>query len=142
MNVSKLSPIGHRVYGFSMSRNLVDCDYPEIQAPVESVVECSDMNQSLFDIVFAVDPRTKLPSGDIAMLMSDQCHPDVRRFIELNLHSPVSLDGDSSGQFSTLSDDDIVEFTRGHNETIASYRDRIFSFLNSQREDLSNKKFE
>lgn len=133
MQVHEKSCLGVKVYGFNQFRNLKGVEYsvPDYE-PLQEVNV--DPNQSLFDLVFSINPDTKLPDGDIAMFMNDNTNPDIRRFIELNLHTPQVVDGDSAGQFSELDDDTIMELQRGQYESISSYRSRLFDYIKSQRE--------
>lgn len=127
MKISDISLLGRRAFGFNMYRDL----NPEI-AECEEVADVPvvvDPNKSLFDIVFSVDPRTNLPVGDLAQYMNDNTDPSIRRFIEMQLHSPLQSTGDAHGDLSALSDDDIVEFMRQPDESITSYRDRMFEVI-------------
>lgn len=132
MKVHESSCLGKKVYGFNMFKSLETVDYPIIESQDSIDVVNVDPNQSLFDIVFAINPDTLLPDGDIAVFMSENTHPDVRRFIEMNLHHPTSLSGDSAGQFSDLDDDVILELTRGSSESISDYRSRLLDYVKSQ----------
>lgn len=134
MLLSEKSCLGVRAHGFNMYRDLVDVDFPEGISQNHIVSDNDDMNSQLFETIFAVDPLTHLPSGDIALHLSTQVDPSVKRFIELNLHSPVSIDSDSSGNFKDLSDDDIAMFTRNNIESSADYARRVHSLLLSDLE--------
>lgn len=130
--LKEFSAIGHRLSGFNMYRDIAERDI-EVGKPFEFVeVENTDMNKSLFDLVFSVNPITKLPVGDIAMLLGDQVNPDIKRFIELNLMNPNGLDSDSAGEFSALDDDTIADFMRNPNESLGEYRDRMFQVLRDE----------
>lgn len=132
MKINEISSIGNRCFGFVMSRSLSDCTFPDSEDYVCSEYsEKSDLNNSLFDLVFSVDPRSNLPVGDVAMYMSENTSPDVKRFIELNLHNPVDSGVSASGDFSSLSDDDIISMTRDKNESISSYRNRMIEYIKS-----------
>lgn len=115
-----------------MTRELQDREYPAPEF-VRPDVENVDPQRSLFDIVFSVDPVTGLPEGDVAMFLNKNVNPDIKRFIELNLHSPVTVSGDAAGDFSGLSDDDILQFTRGNDESYSSYRSRVYDSLMADR---------
>lgn len=127
MKISEISLLGHRAFGFNMYRDLRDdvaeVEVEEIEAPNTS------LEKSLFDLVFSVDPRTNLPIGDIAQYLSNETHPDVKRFIELNLHAPISIDGDAHGDLAGLSDMDIADLTRHNSESLIDYRNRVMDYL-------------
>lgn len=114
-------------FGHSFYRQVANLEYeptidPERKSDVQSNVD------SILDSIFAVDPVTMLPSGDIAKFMSSKVSPEIREFIRQNLMSPVPDDG-VSAKFGTLSDDDIVAFSRQQGETLDDYRSRLFSFV-------------
>lgn len=135
MKLKDKCTLGVRSFGFNLFRSLKDIEVPD-PAPRRSVDEMlfnPDMDKSLFDQVFSVDPDSKLPVGDLAMFVNENTHPDIKRFIELNLLKPYDVNADSSGDFSSLSDDDIIEFTRGVDESVVSYRDRIFNVIRNER---------
>lgn len=133
MQVHEMSCLGVKVYGFNQFRSLKGVEYPIPEyEPLQEVN--IDPNQSLYDLVFSVNPETNLPDGDIAMFMNENTNPDVRRFIEMNLHSPQVIDGDSAGQFSELDDDVLITLSRGQYESISSYRSRLFEYIKSQNE--------
>lgn len=137
----ELSPLGISVGGYHLYSTIYEDEVPFLDIPDSGVVENQDPNKSLFDIVFSVDPRTNLPQGDLAIYMSDKVSPEVKRFIELNLHSPVSIDADGRGDYRALSDDDIAMFTRGADESISSYRSRLFDFVKAnQAQELVKQK--
>lgn len=135
MKISEKSPLGVRAYGFNMSRDLAVNDYPDypIDETALMVEPDASSEQNLFDMVFSVDPITKLPSGDLAMLLSKNTHPDVKAFITTQLMNPTNVQAEASGKFSVLSDDDIVALSRDSNESLESYRYRVFEFLKANK---------
>lgn len=135
MKLSEQSHYGKACYGFRLTSQLQDVDYPDMYVEELPDIDNSSTEKSLFDIVFSVDPDTLLPVGDIAMLLSDKTHPDVKLFIERNLMNPVDLSSDGSGQFAGLSDDDIQHFTRGRDESYDIYRRRVWDSLVSNIKD-------
>lgn len=128
MKVHEKSCLGRRCYGFNLFRQLEEKDYTVISVP-EVVVEDASAENSLFDMMFSVNPLTKLPQGDVSLYLSDKTSPDVKRFIEMQLLSPNNISADAAAEYSSLSDDDIAEFTRGSFESISSYRTRVFDIL-------------
>lgn len=136
MKIDKLTVVGQKCYGFNMYREMVNSDVVIADEPEIIDSFNPDMNKSLFDIVFSVNPLTGLPVGDVAMFMNENTSPDIRRFIELNLHSPVNIDGDASGDLAGLSDDDIVTYMREPGESLSDYRSRMVTIV---RENLKSK---
>lgn len=122
---TNLSP--NLAFGHSLYRQIASLEYqptvdPERKSDVKSNVD------SILDSIFATDPLTMLPSGDIAQFMSSKISPEIREFIRQNLMSPV-LDDGVSAKFGTLSDDDIVMFSRNAGESLDDYRSRLFGFI-------------
>lgn len=104
---------------------------------VPSVVDpVPGKNDSLFDLIFAVNPKTGLPDGDLAVWMSENTSPDIKRFIELNLHGAVPSDLSSSD----VDDDTLAELTRGSDESIQDYRDRMVDYVRRTRSEYLNEK--
>lgn len=128
MSFHEKSCVGRRCYGFNLYRQLDGVEHPDFTES-SVVIETQTSEQSLFDMMFSVNPLTKLPQGDIAQYLSDKTNPDIKQFIELQLLRPNNISSDASADFSALSDDDIAEFTRGVNESLSSYRSRIFETL-------------
>lgn len=126
---TNLSP--NLAFGHTFYRQVADLEYeptidPERKPDVKSNVD------AILDSIFAVDPLTMLPSGDIAQFMSNKVSPEIREFIRQNLMSPVPDDG-VSAKFGTLSDDDIVMFSRQQGETLDDYRSRLVDFVRQSR---------
>lgn len=59
MKVSENSCLGQKVFGFNLYKSLVDVDFPE-GSFFEPNVESVSTEQSLFDLVFSVNPITGL----------------------------------------------------------------------------------
>lgn len=128
--------LGQRGYGFALYEQLSSMDFPDMEINETDIVETNDPKESLFAQIFSVNPLTGLPDGDVAMYLSEKVNPDVKRFIEMNLHSPVDLGSDTSGQFSDLSDDDVAEFTRASSESFSEYSSRVYHTLLADRISL------
>ena len=75
-----------------------------------------------------------MPTGDIAVFMSENTSADVRDFISRNLMREQSFD---DGSTYDLDDDDIVKYSRGADESAESYRYRIFNIL---RDDILSER--
>lgn len=138
MKLYELSPLGQRAKGFRDFEQILDNEVVEVKAKLHTV-ERKKPESSLFDLVFAVNPDTGLPQGDIAVYMSKNTSPEVKRFIELNLHSPVGSSDASYSDFSNLSDDDIAFYTRGRDESVQSYRQRLYDNIKSLNKEKLDK---
>lgn len=90
-----------------------------------------DENQHLFDLIFTVNPVTKLPSGDVQQYLSESVNPQIREFIRQQFLQP-SNGGviDSHG----LSDDEINDLSRHSGESFIDYKNRMVDYVNSLRE--------
>lgn len=108
----------------------------ESQSSVE--IEKSPQD-SLLSIIYAPDPLTGLPTGDIQYFVSDKANPDVKAFILDNLMRDVSA-GKNVANPSGLSDDALLELSRGRDESVQEYAQRLRSEVDSfkfLREQLS-----
>lgn len=111
----------------------------------ESDVKASD--SQLLDYIYAVDPVSGIPQGDLAIYLGDKANPEIKSFIELNLLKPIEspeglshLPTDVTNQFKSLSDDDIAFFSRNHDESKEEYSDRIKLFFLKEKETRLAKK--
>ena len=128
MHISEMSLIGDKALGFTQYNQIADLDFEPVK-PDEKPDERVSADSLIFDEIFAVNPVTKLPDGDIACFMNENTSEAVRNFIIQNLTSDNGSLSDSSGDFSSLSDDDIAMFTRNSGESVLDYRDRLVNFV-------------
>lgn len=94
--------------------------------PVEHV-ENSDPMLPILQAIYASDPVTKLPTGDIMCYMSSDTPSEVKEFILKNLQMDTTsnvLPPVPEG----IDEDTAFALTRQPKETLDSYRDRINSF--------------
>lgn len=76
----------------------------------------------VFDEIFAVDPVTGFPRGDIQYYLSASGNPQVKQWLENNILKPrMSANSTMQG----LSDDLIAEMSQRKSETIDEYSARI-----------------
>lgn len=120
-----ISALGIMAFGFNLTRALANVDYPEPEVVEREKPFDSSMEKSLFEQIFSVNPVTGLPQGDLAIYMSEKTSPEVKRFIEMNLHQPYDVDGDTSGR-QGLTDDDVVAYMREMGESTHAYARRMF----------------
>lgn len=95
--------------------------YPE--AP-EYVPDDSQLMNVLNEI-FAVDPATGLPRGDIAYYLSPNGNPTIKDWLMNNLMRPKF---GIHPRNEDLTDDQIAEFSRGVDESIDSYASRLVGY--------------
>lgn len=118
----------------------VEPDYV-IGACLDPRPDVKDPNQELLDYIYGVDPVTGLPTGDLAIYLGDKANPEIKAFIEANLLRPrndsdsnLSLPQDVLNKFKgTISDDDIVQFSRNHDEDNEQYAVRMRNYFDSVR---------
>lgn len=128
MKVTDLSVFGSRCCGHNSYRDLQNIDLIPFSEKQNLDDDTVSADEQLLRNIFAVDPVTKLPSGDIALFMNKNTSDSVRKYIQDNLLHPMNGEHDSSG-YPDLSDDDIAFFTRSADETVYQYRDRLLSQL-------------
>ena len=54
--------------------------------------EDAEENKTLLDVIYARDPETGLPTGDLAMFLNENTSLQVRQFISDNLHQEVNAE--------------------------------------------------
>lgn len=101
---------------------LLNAPCPNRHRPIDA-----DRHQnSLLDIIFAIDEVTNLPKGDIALYLGKDCDPDIRKFIEDNLMAKSStVNLGTKG----VDDDTILQLTRNNGESQSDYASRIKQFI-------------
>ena len=103
--------------------------------PVYPVPEVIDSPlQSILDEIFAVDPLTGLPKGDIQYYMSSEGNPQVKQWIENNLLQPRVISGSSTTEGVT--DDMIAEMSRMKGESVSDYQNRLISIYDSAKAEV------
>lgn len=109
----------------------LDLSYHNVPGiPVINKVETS-LDEVLKEI-FAVDPRTGAPKGDIAYYLSPDGNPMIKQWLENNLLKPRGVTS-SNGEYD---DDIIAEYARGADETVDDYRSRIIGYLDSANSEI------
>lgn len=99
------------------------CDYQSkyYRMPLSPDGEVQKTPQdTLLTIIYAPDERTGLPTGDIQYYVSDRASEDVKQFILQNLMKDVSAAKNVANP-QGLSDDALLELSRGLNESVDDY---------------------
>lgn len=116
------------------------CDYQSkyYRMPLSPDGEVQKTPQdSLLSVIYAPDARTGLPTGDIQYYVSDRASEDVKQFILQNLMKDVSVAKQVANP-QGLSDDALLELSRGLNESVDDYVLRMqkqvddFKFIRDQ----------
>ena len=83
------------------------------------------MLKNMLDEIFTVDENSGFPIGDIQYYLSPNGNPLVRQWLENNLLKPRMSSGSSMAE---ISDDLRVEFSRGSDESLADWQNRLVGF--------------
>lgn len=101
------------------------------------VPSASQIDEILKDI-FSVDPDSGLPRGDLAYYLSPDGNPTVKAWLENNLLKPrasrvgTSIDG--------VTDDMLAEYSRGKDESVSDYAERLRSIYDSATAEIEKLK--
>lgn len=88
---------------------------------VETQVNATD---NLLNVVYAVDERTQLPTGDIQYLVSDKANPQVKQFILDNLMQDVKSSANNPVPYD-FDEDIMLELSMRDGESVSDYADRL-----------------
>lgn len=88
---------------------------------------------SFLSIVYAINPLTRLPTGDLSYMVSDNVNPEVKQWVLSNLLFDVSAAAVPAAP-NGLSDDDIIALSRDPKEDINSYMERVNIYAKSNDE--------
>lgn len=108
-------------HSFPEYRNIEVANIQRVCEPREPIKG----KDAILDTIFAVDPTTNLPKGDIAIYLSDKCNPQVREFIRLNLMA-------EHGNMPALPEKDselLFDFIREKDETASDYARRMSQYF-------------
>lgn len=108
----------------------------------ESVSEVKKTSKdALLSVIYAIDERTKLPTGDLAYYVSDKVNPQIKEFILHNLLMDVSAAANKPFDSKVISDDLALDLMRQPNETPDAYRSRLNQFA-SENKDFAKRLYE
>lgn len=92
--------------------------------PDEPYVEDNSEIACVLRQIYAVDEKSGLPQGEVAYFLSPDGNPQIKEWLLNNL---LKARGSSVGPNTEgVTDDMLVEFSRQPNESIDSYRQRIY----------------
>lgn len=117
---------------YDYARRLTDKDGEEKREKDPDVDPRPDPKDSLLALVYAVDERTQLPTGDLQYLVSDKANPQVKQFILDNLMQDVSAAQNVSAKYD-LSDDDILALSRNKGESVQDYAERLNASIDKDK---------
>lgn len=119
-------------------RSLETVEFFESPKEVYEERERNETLESLLCEIYAVDPKTNLPIGDIGQYMSDNTNPQIRDFISKQLMSSM----DAVGKSSELSDDDLIRYQRKSGESVRDYVARMADYIKSDVQSQRQSKVE
>ena len=111
----------------SMYRHIQTNKSNDVYDIPEFILSDSDIDRIIREI-FSVDERTGLPKGDLAYYLSPDGNPVVKQWLENNLLKPRASRGENPAD---LTDDMIVEFSRGSDESVSDYQLRLMGYYDS-----------
>ena len=103
------------------------------------VEDASKAKDSLLSIVYALDERMQVPSGDLHYLVSDKANPQVKQFILDNLMMDVSSAKNISAP-ADLDDSVVLELSRRDGESIEEYASRLNTSIDRDKWLMSEYK--
>lgn len=101
------------------------------------VVEVKMDAKPVQNLIFDIDPRTKLPRNDIGVFMSKETSPEVRTYIEnmlLNEQKSVERTRD-------VDDQTLVDTLPENGETTLQYEKRMTKLLEAEKSKIATEKF-
>lgn len=134
MKLHEKSLLGRRVYGFNTTRGAESLNYPVLSEQPVLNEDTKSQIDSVLDSIFAIDHRTKLPTGDIAIFLNSNTSDEVKKYIQDNLLADNGGVSDTS-KYGSLPDSVIADYMRNQDETIYQYRDRIISVMRKNRSE-------
>lgn len=114
----------------------LDLNYHPGPTPIDEPdgIQKNDLDNILSEI-FAPDPITGAPKGDIAYYLSPDGNPMIKNWLENNLLAPRGVKS-SNGLYD---DDMIAEYSRGADESVDAYRERIIGYIDENRAIIENE---
>lgn len=121
---------------YSATNPITPIDFKSLEVEKVDMSDKKSQTDLLLDMIFEVDPRTKLPRGDISQYLGKETADDVRKFIEkslLNDHKGYDPVDKLNKEYSSLSDEFIVSMMRKDNESRDDYLERMSNFIEDTR---------
>lgn len=116
----------NKTFGYNEFKALPDMVVEPLEEIPDVEVRSSD-KENLFAQIYAVNPTTGLPDGDVAVFMNSNTSPQVRDFIVNELMRPDGTE--KATHFDGLSDDELYALSRQHGEDIQAYKLRMFNVI-------------
>lgn len=112
-----------------------DCRFDEYDKSLEVVsndlaaIEHKEKpSDALLKLIYAIDPLTNLPTGDLQYYVSDSVNPDIKAFVLQNLMFDASSVAQPKAPVG-FSDDVAFELMRKTDESIDVYASRVNDYM-------------
>lgn len=111
----------------------VDINIQTIKIEIPDAEVDDSKLRAVFNEIFAVDPISGFPRGDIQYFMSEDANPVVKQWLLDNLLSPRAKQTGSS--IEGVTDDMIVEMSRKDGESVGAYQHRLIDIFESAKSE-------
>lgn len=127
------------LYNFDFASRIreVEAGYMEPDKGSVSVEVQKIPSDSLLKLIYQLDSRTNLPTGDIGYYVSDRANPQVKEYILTNLMRDVSSAANPvipAGMDERLA----MDLSRNQNESLEAYAERVNDFAKKNEYILQN----
>ena len=103
----------------------------------DKVDKSVNSDDAVLKAIYAIDPISKKPTGDISAYMSDKTSPEVKAYIMQNLMQDMSSFANPAAPAS-LSEDDVLFLSRRPGESRDAYIERIAEFGKANQDIVDN----
>ena len=103
----------------------------------EKVEKTVNSDDAVLTAIYAIDPISNKPTGDISAYMSDKTSPDVKAYIMQNLMQDMSSFANPAAPAS-LSEDDVLFLSRRSGESRDAYIQRVVEFGKANQDIVDN----
>lgn len=103
----------------------------------EMVEKSVNADDAVLTAIYAIDPISNKPTGDISAYMSDKTSPDVKAYIMQNLMQDMSSFANPAAP-SSLSEDDVLFLQRRNGESRDAYIQRVVEFGKANQDIVDN----
>lgn len=125
-----------RIYADTENLHLVDHSEDLIIESEVAKKDNSSADDVLLKVIYALDPVTFLPTGDLQVFMSEDASPEVRDYIQRNLMAATGTKPTDSG----LSVDEMHALSRHAGESRDAYISRMNDyFVNIHKASVASK---
>lgn len=125
-----MSTIRHKLLEKQLERVVYDDGHKyDPNEPIDEPVKTS--KESIEDVIFYLDPVTRLPASDIAQLLSGKCDSSLAQYIQsqfLRLNEP-------SGGVSDEQSDELFAYMRLPDESREQYLSRVTKMFDDAEAD-------